>query len=399
MRRLGLFAGAGLLCVPALSAEAIDVIIDYSYDLNGFFDVGTADGQAARATLETVASDFSSLLTDSFSAIQPPPDFINDLGGGQAVYSWEWEATFSHPGLAGNGNVTLSNPTIGANQFVVYAGGESLSGNTLGQGGPGGFSWSAGGSFYPSDQAEIDAITDSFVSAVVARGESSGFASWGGAITFDTDPGTNWHFGLDAPSSGESDFYSVAVHELAHVLGLGTSDEWDSYINGSGRWDGSNAVGEYGGTVPLDPPDGAHWAEGTMSSVFGNGPSQEAAMDPSITTGTRKLFTDLDVAALDDIGWSIDYGFRFLQDSETPDLNGDGFVGIEDLDILLANWGNAAGSPAGGDANGDGVVNSADLAIVQGAWGDGTPLGGLVPEPGSLALLAMGGLLAMRRRR
>jgi len=39
------------------------------------------------------------------------------------------------------------------------------------------------------------------------------------------------------------------------------------------------------------------------SNVFPAGASQEAAMDPTLAPGTRKLFTDLDVAALDDIGW------------------------------------------------------------------------------------------------
>jgi hypothetical protein len=28
-------------------------------------------------------------------------------------------------------------------------------------------------------------------------------------------------------------------------------------------------------------------------------------MDPTITIGTRKVFTDLDMAALDDIGWEV----------------------------------------------------------------------------------------------
>ena len=45
--------------------------------------------------------------------------------------------------------------------------------------------------------------------------------------------------------------------------------------------------------------NGGHWVEGTFSS------GQEAAMDPTIGSGRRKLLTRLDLAALDDIGWEI----------------------------------------------------------------------------------------------
>ncbi len=85
------------------------------------------------------------------------------------------------------------------------------------------------------------------------------------------------------------------------------------------------------------------------------------------------------------------------------DLDGDGFVGITDLDVLLANWGDSvpAGSLVDGDASGDGLVGQPDLQIVLDAWGDGTPPSGMVPEPGSIVLLigATGLCLARRRRR
>lgn len=49
----------------------------------------------------------------------------------------------------------------------------------------------------------------------------------------------------------------------------------------------------------------AHWAEGLMSVLPGTATSQEVAMDPTLTLGTRKFFTEMDYAGLQDIGWEL----------------------------------------------------------------------------------------------
>jgi len=82
------------------------------------------------------------------------------------------------------------------------------------------------------------------------------------------------------------------------------------------------------------------------------------------------------------------------------DITGDDFVGGEDLDVLFANWGQTVASAGfGGDLSGDGVVGEADLAFLLASWSDGSPPAGLVPEPGSLALLGLCSLGLLRRRR
>jgi len=53
------------------------------------------------------------------------------------------------------------------------------------------------------------------------------------------------------------------------------------------------------------------------------------------------------------------------------DLDGDGFVGQSDLDIILAGWGDSPPADPRADPSGDNMVGQADLDIVLDDWGAG----------------------------
>jgi T5SS/PEP-CTERM-associated repeat protein len=81
----------------------------------------------------------------------------------------------------------------------------------------------------------------------------------------------------------------------------------------------------------------------------------------------------------------------FLGDSNT-----DGIVDGTDLSILSGSFGTSTGF-AGGDANGDGTVNGTDLSILSSTFGSVATMA--VPEPVTMSLLAIGGLVLLQRRR
>ncbi len=89
------------------------------------------------------------------------------------------------------------------------------------------------------------------------------------------------------------------------------------------------------------------------------------------------------------------------------DLNSDGFVGIQDINIILSHWNQTVpkGDWTQGDVEGvgDGFVGISDLNVVLTNWNQGAPPGdvlALVPEPGTLAALSLAlGLNQTRHRR
>ncbi|EIP99710.1 hypothetical protein OpiT1DRAFT_04238 [Opitutaceae bacterium TAV1] len=283
------------LLLPA-TAPALVITFDYTYDTGGFFS-----NPAAKAALEAAAADISSVLGNTtLGALQS--SYAGSHGSANATLSWQ--AGIKHPTTGG---ALALLPPLAANVFTIYVGAQPLSGGTLGQGGPAGLSYGINGS--TGSQADWDAAVNAAANAASAGltrgggpiiGTTTGGVSFGllaGNLWFDNDNSAKWHFDhTTAVASDAYDFYSVALHEILHTLGYGIGDTWEA-LSAGGVWSGLSAAG-----VSID--DG-HLASGTQGeSITGSG-MQDAVMTPSIANGVRKYLTDLDLAILGDLGYTV----------------------------------------------------------------------------------------------
>ncbi|MGI9242539.1 MAG: PEP-CTERM sorting domain-containing protein [Verrucomicrobiales bacterium] len=279
-RSCGCLLLAGLLACPA---AAIVIQIDYSYDTGNYFSAGSVE----RTRLEEAAVFFEDILIDDLDAITPT--------GNYSTFTPEsWQINFTNPTTGGI--QTVDDVAIAADTIILYVGARTYSGTQLAEAGFGGASTF---SFTGSD----------FDKAVKTRGQTdvgnTDFAPWGGFLSVNDT--TSWDTSLDGGGI-EQHLYSTLLHEIAHVLGLGTAASWDNQVSG-GSFTGAASIAEYGGNVPLHftASNGRydHWENGTMSTIWGTATEQEVALDPEIATGDVKLFTALDIAGLDDVGWDI----------------------------------------------------------------------------------------------
>jgi hypothetical protein len=267
---------------PSPAAHALEIRIDYTYDTGNFFNT-----QLKRDAIEAVADFYGNMINDTLLRIDPA-DFS------QA----SWTATITHPTTGGT--QTISELVVPEGVIIVYVGARELGGSTAGSAGPGGFSASGFTSWFERIRGRGSAAA-----AISPASSRTDFALWGGSISFDT-PRT-WNFSQSTNATG-TEFISIALHEMGHVLGLGSADSWDNLLN-AGTFTGSAAALSFGSAPTAD---NGHFTGSQTSRLFGSfsathGTTRPVLMLPlSTDTGSNfDVATDLDLSALVDIGWEL----------------------------------------------------------------------------------------------
>lgn len=161
---------------------------------------------------------------------------------------------------------------------------------------------------------------------------------------------------------------ATRVYNSANINPLGVSVGWADLYSYQlpGQWVDATGL-----------PDGQYWLEVVIDPY-------NLVQETDDSNNTTRVLINLTVP---DVGLE-------------GDLDGDGFVGITDLNLVLSNWNlNAPPADAAADPSGDGFIGIEDLNVVLGNWNAGTPpeLGVSVPEPVTLALLGVGGVLILGR--
>jgi hypothetical protein len=187
----------------------------------------------------------------------------------------------------------------------------------------------------------------------------------------------------------------IAFHEINHVMGAGTYGTWQSNVDNNAKlWLGQAGIAmseQYFPNNTLKADHHIHWV--------GDGPEQNVDM---FREGVHIIG-----ALRQDMGLSNGNLYAV-----PGDFNNSGVIGIEDYHILRANAHRpispsftASQAWRSGDYNLDRQVNYADLMAFTNAYNAFHGPGRLeallaqVPEPGSIALMAMGSSVLFWRRR
>jgi hypothetical protein len=255
-----------------------------------------------------------------------------------------------------NQDLVIGNIEIRSGTQLVMAGGKTatVTGTLSGEG-----SWTGG------NGVTIGA------SASVAPGASIGELT-GNTLTFEAGAAYDWQFDGNAAPGVDYDTISATTVDIVGAL---TFNVDDSLFGGS--LDGSEEF-----TVIA-----------ASSDIFGNFDGSGVLLGVSFNDDWSGTLTRVDNGSG---GW--DLILSALSGSVPGDADGDGDVDADDYLIVKANLGLATGAGASdGDFDEDGTVEWDDLMTLQGAMSPAG--GGVIPEPATMGLLAIGALALMRRKR
>ncbi len=235
---------------------SFNITFDSRFDSTGFFN-----DPARRAALEAAGDAWESVIGDEFADIPAGTRF-----------------SVLNPSTRSNTETVTTTKVI--DDLIVFVGAMDI--GSLGIAGPDGY------------DADGDVLASRISSDFRGQGPVTDFEPWAGTITFDSTAA--WSFDLAGPVAGRDDFLSVAIHEIGHVLGIGTSGAFDALVTW-GQFTGVNAYAVNGGSpVPL------HSDDSHVEEDYAGG---DVAMDPTLTSGNRKLLSDIDKAILADIGYKL----------------------------------------------------------------------------------------------
>ncbi len=232
------------------------------------------------------------------------------------------------------------------------------------------------------------------------------------------------------------DSVTMTPNGLISVTGVGTHVIFEGSVANNGQFDirrDASPVEILGDFTQVFSPDPVYTGKLSLELVEGTperlqilgdailggtlevsviGPAPQAGDVYSVLAATGDLFGIFNAQVLPTLaptlGWTVDYNYaldtvalRVLSLSTVmgADFNGDGVIDLQDLAVWQTNFGIVSGaSPLQGDADGDGDVDGNDFLLwqMQISPGAGSGAGNsLVPEPASMLLILMGGILAM----